>query len=143
MFILIIGVLIVFCILLFICYSYMQNQRSKYVTQMYKEFKEQYGSDTQIAMGFSQTNIFSKAMTLMVAVNPEDHRVVDAWAVTDENMEIEGRTCAEYLGIDISKYAGDAKKRSDKDLLMRKPTQIKTAKEKAFSMAVMQILNQE
>ena len=74
MFILVIGVLIIFCILLFICYSYMQNQRSKYVTQMYKEFKEQYGSCAQTAMGFSQTNVFSKAITLMLAVNPEDHR---------------------------------------------------------------------
>ena len=118
----------------------MQNQRSKYVSQMYKEFKEQYGAN---AMGFSQTNVFSKAMTLMIAVNPEDHRVIDAWAVTDNDMEIEGRTCAEYLGIDINKYAEDVRKRSDKDLLMRKPTQIKTAKEKAFAMAVMQILNQE
>ena len=45
--------------------------------------------------------------------------------------------------IDINKYAEDVRKRSDKDLLMRKPTQIKTAKEKAFAMAVMQILNQE
>ena len=124
MFILIIGVLIIFCILLFICYSYMQNQRSKYVSQMYKEFKEQYGANAKVAMGFSQTNVFSKAMTLMIAVNPEDHRVIDAWAVTN-------------------KYAEDVRKRSDKDLLMRKPTQIKTAKEKAFAMAVMQILNQE
>ena len=131
MFILIIGVLIIFCILLFICYSYMQNQRSKYVSQMYKEFKEQYGANAKVAMG------------LMIAVNPEDHRVIDAWAVTDNDMEIEGRTCAEYLGIDINKYAEDVRKRSDKDLLMRKPTQIKTAKEKAFAMAVMQILNQE
>lgn len=143
MFILIIGVLIIFCILLFICYSYMQNQRSKYVSQMYKEFKEQYGANAKVAMGFSQTNVFSKAMTLMIAVNPEDHRVIDAWAVTDNDMEIEGRTCAEYLGIDINKYAEDVRKRSDKDLLMRKPTQIKTAKEKAFAMVVMQILNQE
>ena len=110
MFILIIGVLIIFCILLFICYSYMQNQRSKYVSQMYKEFKEQYGANAKVAMGFSQTNVFSKAMTLMIAVNPEDHRVIDAWAVTDNDMEIEGRTCAEYLGIDINKYAEDVRK---------------------------------
>lgn len=110
---------------------------------MYKEFKEQYGANAKVAMGFSQTNVFSKAMTLMIAVNPEDHRVIDAWAVTDNDMEIEGRTCAEYLGIDINKYAEDVRKRSDKDLLMRKPTQIKTVKEKAFAMAVMQILNQE
>lgn len=143
MFILIIGLLIVFCILLFICYSYMQNQRSKYVTQLYKEFKEQYGSSAQIAMGFSQTNVFSKAMTVMLAVNKEDHRVIDAWAVTDKDMEIEGRTCTEYLGMDISKYAREDKEKSDKDLLMRKPTQVKTSKERAFSMAVMQILNQE
>ena len=135
MFILVIGVLIIFCILLFICYSYMQNQRSKYVTQMYKEFKEQYG--------FSQTNVFSKAITLMLAVNPEDHRVIDAWAVTDKDMEIEGRTCTEYLGMDISKYAREDKMKSDKDLLMRKPVQVRTSKEKAFAMAVKQILNQE
>ena len=51
----------------------------------------------------------------MIAVNPEDHRVIDAWAVTDNDMEIEGRTCAEYLGIDINKYAEDVRKRSDKD----------------------------
>lgn len=143
MFILIIGVLIVFCILLFICYSYMQNQRSRYVTQLYKEFKEQYGSSAQIAMGFSQTNVFSKAMTVMLAVNKEDHRVIDAWAVTDKDMEIEGRTCAEYLGMDIRKYAREDKEKSNEDLLMRRPTQVKTAKERAFSMAVMQILNQE
>ena len=93
----------------------MQNQRSKYVSQMYKEFKEQYGANAKVAMGFSQTNVFSKAMTLMIAVNPEDHRVIDAWAVTDNDMEIEGRTCAEYLGIDINKYAEDVRKRSDKD----------------------------
>ncbi len=92
---------------------------------------------------FHRQMCFSKAMTLMIAVNPEDHRVIDAWAVTDNDMEIEGRTCAEYLGIDINKYAEDVRKRSDKDLLMRKPTQIKTEKEKAFAMAVMQILNQE
>lgn len=143
MFILIIGVLIVFFILLFICYSYMQNQHSKYVTQLYKEFKEQYGSSAQTAMGFSQTNIFSKAITLMLAVDPEDHRVIDAWAVTDKDMEIEGRTCAEYLGMDISKYVREDKKKSDNDLLMRKPTQVKTSKERAFAMAAMQILNQE
>ena len=143
MFILVIGVLIIFCILLFICYSYMQNQRSKYVTQMYKEFKEQYGSCAQTAMGFSQTNVFSKAITLMLAVNPEDHRVIDAWAVTDKDIEIEGRTCTEYLGMDIRKYAREDKMKSDNDLLMRKPVQVRTSKEKAFAMAVKQILNQE
>ena len=94
-------------------------------------------------MGFSQTNVFSKAITLMLAVNPEDHRVIDAWAVTDKDMEIEGRTCTEYLGMDISKYAREDKMKSDNDLLMRKPVQVRTSKEKAFAMAVKQILNQE
>lgn len=60
MFILVIGVLIIFCILLFICYSYMQNQRSKYVTQMYKEFKEQYGSCAQTAWDFHRQMYFQK-----------------------------------------------------------------------------------
>ena len=33
--------------------------------------------------------------------------------------------------------------KSDDDLLMRKPVQVRTSKEKAFAMAVKQILNQE
>lgn len=143
MFIFVLGVLIVFGILLFICYSYMQNQRSKYVAQMYKEFKEQYAKDCYVAMGFSQVNVFSKPVTLMVAVGKEDHRVIDAWAVSDKDMEIEGRTCEEYIGIDIKKYARNDQEKIQKDLLMRKPTEIKTAKEKAFAMAVTQILNQK
>ena len=143
MFILMIGALIVFCILLFICYSYMQNQRSKYVTQMYKEFKKQYGQCAKVSMGFSQRNAFTKAITLLLAVNEEDDRVIDAWEITDKDMEIEGRTCEEYIGIDIKKYTDQDRKKSEQDLLMRNPTEIKTAKEKAFLMAVEQILNQE
>ena len=53
----------------------------------YKEFKEQYGANAKVAMDITDKCV-SKAMTLMIAVNPEDHRVIDAWAVTDNDMEM-------------------------------------------------------
>ena len=33
-------------------------------------------------MGYAQTNAFTEPVTLMLAVSKDDHRVVDAWEVT-------------------------------------------------------------
>ena len=87
MLILAVGIGIVFCIIVFICYSYKQNQRSKYTSEVYKVFKGQYGRESVISMGYAQTNAFTEPVTLMLAVSKDDHRVVDAWEVTQEEME--------------------------------------------------------
>lgn len=138
----IIGILLLtFALIIFICYTYMQNQRSRYVSQMYRQFKEQYQDKARIAMGFSQTNIFAKPVTLMLAVG-DDQRVMDAWSVTDRDMELEGRTCEEYIGMDVEKYAGRDRKQREKELLLRQVSQPKNSKEQAFDMAVRQILEQ-
>nr|WP_294573296.1 hypothetical protein [uncultured Anaerostipes sp.] len=134
-------VLLIFALLVYICYSYMQNQRSKYVSRMYKEFKEQYQDRAKIAMGFSQTNLFAKPVTVMLAVG-EDHRVLDAWSVTDKEMELEGRTCEEYIGLDVTKYAREGQEKKEKELLLRQVSDPKNSKEQAFDMAVRQILDQ-
>lgn len=138
----IIGIVfIILAVLLFICYSYMQNQRSKYISQMYKEFKEAYHGRAKVALGFSQVNLLSKPVTLMLAVD-EDHRVIDAWSVTDREMELEGRTCEEYIGMDIRKYVENNQEKKEQDLLMRRFSEPKNSKERAFDMAVDQIINQ-
>lgn len=142
MMILVIGIgLLVLALLGFIGYSYMQNQRSKYVSNMYREFKEQYRDTAKTALGYAQTNFFSKPIVLMLAVG-RDYRVVDAWSVTDREMELEGRVCEEYIGMDLKKYADHEKEKKEQDLLMRNALEPKNSKECAFDMAVGQILNQ-
>lgn len=142
MMILVIGIgLLVLALLGFIGYSYMQNQRSKYVSNMYREFKEQYRDTAKTALGYAQTNFFSKPIVLMLAVG-EDYRVVDAWSVTDREMELEGRVCEEYIGMDLKKYVDHEKEKKEQDLLMRNALEPKNSKECAFDMAVGQILNQ-
>ena len=74
MLILAVGIGIVFCIIVFICYSYKQNQRSKYTSEVYKVFKGQYGRGSVISMGYAQTNAFTDPVTLMLAVSKDDHR---------------------------------------------------------------------
>ena len=133
--------LLIFALLIFLCFTYMQNQRSKYTASMYKEFKKEYQGRARVAMGFSQTNIFAKPVTLLLAVG-DDQRVMDAWSVTDQDMELEGRTCEEYIGMDVEKYAGRDRKQREKELLLRQVSQPKNSKEQAFDMAVRQILEQ-
>lgn len=133
--------LLIFALLIFLCFTYMQNQRSKYTASMYKEFKKEYQGRARVAMGFSQTNIFAKPVTLMLAVG-DDQRVMDAWSVTDQDMELEGRTCEEYIGIDVKKYAEMDREKRKNELLMRKVSDPKNSKEQAFDMAVRQILEQ-
>ena len=53
MLILAVGIGIVFCIIVFICYSYKQNQRSKYTSEVYKVFKGQYERESVISMGYA------------------------------------------------------------------------------------------
>ena len=103
MLILAVGIGIVFCIIVFICYSYKQNQRSKYTSEVYKVFKGQYERESVISMGYAQTNAFTEPVTLMLAVSKDDHRVVDVWEVTQEEMENSCRSCEEYIGMDLIK----------------------------------------
>ena len=77
----------------------------------------------------------------MLAVG-DDQRVMDAWSVTDQDMELEGRTCEEYIGIDVKKYAEMDREKRKNELLMRKVSDPKNSKEQAFDMAVRQILEQ-
>lgn len=114
MLILAVGIGIVFCIIVFICYSYKQNQRSKYTSEVYKVFKEQYGRESVISMGYAQTNAFTDPVTLMLAVSKDDHRVVDAWEVTQEEMENSCRSCEEYIGMDLIKYYKENQERIEK-----------------------------
>lgn len=133
--------LLVFALLIFLCYTYMQNQRSKYVSSMYGEFRKEYQDKARIAMGFYQTNLFAKPVTLMLAVG-DDNRVLDAWSITDQEMELEGRTCEEYIGMDVRKYAKMDREKREKERLLRQVSQPKNSKEQAFDMAVRQILEQ-
>ena len=110
MLILAVGIGIVFCIIVFICYSYKQNQRSKYTSEVYKVFKGQY------------------------------HRVVDAWEVTQEEMENSCRSCEEYIGMDLIKYYKENQERIEKSQMMNQTMGRDSAKKQAFDMAVQQIL---
>ena len=132
MLILAVGIGIVFCIIVFICYSYKQNQRSKYTSEVYKVFKEQYGR--------GQTNAFTEPVTLMLAVSKDDHRVVDAWEVTQEEMENSCRSCEEYIGMDLIKYYKENQERIEKSQMMNQTMGRDSAKKQAFDMAVQQIL---
>lgn len=141
MFILTVGIIVAFCIILFIGYSYKNNQRSKYISQAYKVFKEQYGKEFLISMGYAQTNTFTAPVTLMVAVNKEDHRVIDVWEVMQQDMENNCRSCEEYIGMDIVKYHKEDQKRIGQDQMMQKALGSDGPKKAAFDMAVRQIMN--
>ena len=119
MLILAVGIGIVFCIIVFICYSYKQNQRSKYTSEVYKVFKGQYERE---------------------AVSKDDHRVVDAWEVTQEEMENSCRSCEEYIGMDLIKYYKENQERIEKSQMMNQTMGRDSAKKQAFDMAVQQIL---
>ena len=123
MLILAVGIGIVFCIIVFICYSYKQNQRSKYTSEVYKVFKGQYGRESVISMGYAQTN-----------------RVVDVWEVTQEEMENSCRSCEEYIGMDLIKYYKENQERIEKSQMMNQTMGRDSAKKQAFDMAVQQIL---
>ena len=138
MLILAVGIGIVFCIIVFICYSYKQNQRSKYTSEVYKVFKGQYGRGSVISMGYAQTNAFTDPVTLMLAVSKDDHRVVDAWEVTQEEMENSCRSCEEYIGMDLIKYYKENQERIEKSQMMNQTVGRDSAKKKAFDMAVQQ-----
>ena len=140
MLILAVGIGIVFCIIVFICYSYKQNQRSKYTSEVYKVFKGQYGRESVISMGYAQTNAFTEPVTLMLAVSKDDHRVVDAWEVTQEEMENSCRSCEEYIGMDLIKYYKENQERIEKSQMMNQTMGRDSAKKQAFDMAVQQIL---
>lgn len=140
MLILAVGIGIVFCIIVFICYSYKQNQRSKYTSEVYKVFKEQYGRESVISMGYAQTNAFTEPVTLMLAVSKDDHRVVDAWEVTQEEMENSCRSCEEYIEMDLIKYYKENQERIEKSQMMNQTMGRDSAKKQAFDMAVQQIL---
>ena len=141
MFILGVGIIIGFGIILFIGYSYKNNQRSKYILEVYKVFKEQYGKDFLTTMGYGQTNTFTSPVTLMVAVNKEDQRVIDVWEVMQQDMENNCRSCEEYIGMDIVKYHKENQKRIGQDQMMQKASGSDGPKKAAFDMAVRQILN--
>ena len=133
MLILAVGIGIVFCIIVFICYSYKQNQRSKYTSEVYKVFKGQYGRESVISMGYAQTNAFTEPVTLMLAVSKDDHRVVD-------EMENSCRSCEEYIGMDLIKYYKENQERIEKSQMMNQTMGRDSAKKQAFDMAVQQIL---
>ncbi len=141
MFILTAGIVIVFCVILFIGYSYKQNQRSKYTSKAYKVFKEQYGKESIISMGYAQTNTFTAPVTLMLAVSKKDHRVVDAWEVVQGEMNNDCRSCEEYIGIDLIKYYKENQERRERSRVMNVAAAGDSPKKRAFDMAVRQILS--
>lgn len=95
--------LLLFAIVAFFAYSYMKNQRSRYIISLYKKFQKEYGDCARISMGFFQRNPLSKSIIVMLAVG-KDNRIVDAWIVTDKDMHIDARAAREYIGMDIDKY---------------------------------------
>lgn len=140
MYILAAGIGIVFCIILFVGYSYKQNQHSKYTSKAYKVFKEQYGEGTVISMGYAQTNAFTAPVTLMLAVNQKDHRVIEAWEVVQDDMENNCRSCEEYIGMDLNKYYKENQERIEKKRMMQQTSDGDSPKKQAFDIAVRQIL---
>lgn len=141
MFILTVGIAIVFCVILFVGYSYKQNQRSKYTSRAYKVFKEQYGKESEISMGYAQTNAFTTPVTLLLSVSKEDHRVIDAWEVVQGDMKNDCRSCEEYIGMDIMKYYEENHERIEKNRIMNQAGDGDSPKKHAFDMAVRQILS--
>ena len=93
-----------------------------------------------ISMGYAQTNAFTEPVTLMLAVSKDDHRVVDAWEVTQEEMENSCRSCEEYIGMDLIKYYKENQERIEKSQMMNQTMGRDSAKKQAFDMAVQQIL---
>lgn len=140
MYILAAGIGIVFCIILFVGYSYKQNQRSKYTSKAYKVFKEQYGKEAVISMGYAQTNAFTAPVTLMLAVDQKNHRVIEAWEVVQDDMENNCRSCEEYIGMDLIKYYKENQDRIEKSRMMQQASGGDSPKKHAFDMAVRQIL---
>ena len=93
-----------------------------------------------ISMGYAQTNAFTEPVTLMLAVSKDDHRVVDAWEVTQEEMENSCRSCEEYIGMDLIKYYKENQERIEKSQMMNQTMGRDSAKKQAFDTAVQQIL---
>ena len=93
-----------------------------------------------ISMGYAQTNAFTEPVTLMLAVSKDDHRVVDVWEVTQEEMENSCRSCEEYIGMGLIKYYKENQERIEKSQMMNQTMGRDSAKKQAFDMAVQQIL---
>ncbi len=91
-------------------------------------------------MGYAQTNAFTDPVTLMLAVSKDDHRVVDVWEVTQEEMANSCRSCEEYIGMDLIKYYKENQERIEKSQMMNQTMGRDSAKKQAFDMAVQQIL---
>ena len=134
--------LLLFAIVAFFAYSYMKNQRSRYIISLYKKFQKEYGDCARISMGFFQRNPLSKSIIVMLAVG-KDNRIVDAWIVTDKDMHIDARAEREYIGMDIDKYQIEKEKQEKNYLYKQQKQEQKTTKEKAFDIALKQILNQD
>ncbi len=134
--------LLLLAIVAFFAYSYLKNQRSRYVISLYKKFQKEYGACARISMGFFQRNPLSKSIIVMLAVG-KDNRIVDAWIVTDKDMNIDARAAREYIGMDIDKYQIEKEKQEKNHLYKQQKQEQKTIKEKAFDMALKQILNQD
>ena len=91
-------------------------------------------------MGYAQTNAFTDPVTLMLAVSKDDHRVVDVWEVTQEEMENSCRSCEEYIVMDLIKYYKENQEIIEKSQMMNQTMGRDSAKKQAFDMAVQQIL---
>ena len=57
--------LLIFALLIFLCFTFIAESAVPYTASMYKEFKKEYQGRARVAMGFSQTNIFAKPVTLI------------------------------------------------------------------------------
>ena len=91
-------------------------------------------------MGYAQTNAFTDPVTLMLAVSKDDHRVVDEWEVTQEEKENSGRSCEEYIGMDLFKYYKENQERIEKSQMLNQTVGRDSAKKQSFDMAVEHIL---
>lgn len=136
------GICLVFIgILVFIGFSYMENRNRNMTLEMYKEFQAMYKDIVKTSMGICRDSVFTKEVILMIAVNDEN-RIMDARMTDGSGMETKWRTCEEYMGMDLEKYL--EKKKEKKSIEgFGKDDEMKTAKERAFDMAVRRLYSEK
>ena len=132
-------IIIIICVFVFyLGYSYQKNRKTNFVSKVYREFQSDYEDSGITAMGYAYNNSFTKDITIMLAINSKG-KILDAQTVEERDMQMDVKTCTEYIGKNIHKYAEKNNITYDES---RSEAEKKSIKEMAFDMAVKNLLEE-
>lgn len=132
-------IIIIICIFVFyLGYSFQKNRKSNYISKAYREFRQDYEDAAATAIGYACNDVLTKDISLMLAVNRKG-KILDAQIIDEQDMQMGIHTCKEYIGKNIRKYVQEKEKSSGTPWV---ETESKTMKERAFDMAVKQLLEE-